>query len=60
MSEGDRRERDAGLKWGVSARPLRQDEIGRGRTEASTRSSSTPTRPPRGGSAVPPKATQGD
>ena len=61
MSDNDDRQRDALFKWGVSARPLRRDETGRDvRTGVNARPSSTPVRPPRGGSAVPPKTEKGD
>ena len=62
MSDNDNdRQHDALFKWGVSAKPLRRAQAGHDvRTGVNARPSSTPARPPRGGSAVPPKTEKGD
>jgi len=56
MDDDDDRQRDALFKWGVSAKPLRPAQAGRDvTTGVDARPGSTPVRPPRGGSAVPPR-----
>jgi hypothetical protein len=55
MSSGkDTRSSDSTLKWGVSAKPLPRDSKQQIRTGVGAQPSATPTRPPRGGSALPP------